>query len=518
MIRLMSKSTGAGIISLLSIGVLVAGCGSGSGGSSSNGSTGGSTSASSKQLVVDLATAPANLDPGLQYDTNTYFVFRNIFDQLLTDNPKTDQIEPEVATAWKSLSPTKWQFTIRKGIKFSNGESLTPQDVVYSLQRILSPSFDSPQESNFSEVKSVSAQGQNVIITTTQPDPVLLGDLTTLSIVPEQYVKAHGNQYFNLHPVGSGPYMLKSWVQGSTVTLVRNPKYWGAKPNIASVEFRTVPSESTMISDLKSGVADIAYPIGPDHASEIKSASTLNLETTPTDRVAYLAFNTDQSPTNNLKVREAIAHALNIPLMIQKLEDGYAKQVNSTLTPIGFGYDSSIPKFSYNPKLAKNLLKQAGYHGQTLDFATSPSYPQVVIQSVQQQLGAVGINVKIVNTTQATYLEKVQSPNHSWGNIRFGGWQGTWPDASTYLYPMFYSKSIWSSWSNSSFDTAIVAAQSTLNKAQRTKYIDAALQVMHSQVPAIGLYQEYDLYGVNKNVDWQPDPLENFFVAQMKWK
>lgn len=515
MIRPLSKTTMVGLAGIFGAASL-AGCGLGS--TSAPSASNGNSATSSKQLVVDLNAAPSNLDPGLQYNSATYYVFRNIFDQFLSENVKTDQVEPEVATSWKSLSPTKWEFTIRKGIKFSNGTPLTPADVVFSLRRILDPSFNSPQEPNFSEVKSVVASGQNVFITTTQPDPVLLGDLTTLSIVPKSYVQAHGNAYFNLHPVGSGPYELKKWVQGSTVTLVRNPQYWGKKPAIASVEFRAVPDEATMISDLQSGVADIAYPLTPDQASTVKSASNLKLETTPTDRVAYLAFNTDQAPTNNVLVRKAITDALNVPLMIQKLEDGYGKQVNTTLTPIGFGYDPNIPNYDYNPAKAKNLLKQAGYKGQPLVFATSPSYPQQVIQAVQQQLAMVGIPVNIVTTTQATYLKKVQSPQHNWGNIRMGGWQGTWPDASTYIYPLFYSKSIWSSFQNSAFDKAVVAAQSTLNKGQRQKDIDQALQIIHQEVPAMGLYQEYDLYGVNKNVVWQPNSLETFYVAQMKWK
>ena len=469
-------------------------------------------------LVVDLDAAPSNLDPGLQYNLESYWVYRNIFDQLLTDNPKTDTIEPDVATSWKNISPTKWAFTIRTGIKFTNGQPLTAQDVAYSLERIINPSFDSPQAPNFAEVKSVSASGNQVTITTTQPDPVLLGNLTTLSIVPKNYILAHGNTYFNMHPIGSGPYKLQQWVQGSTVTLVRNPHYWGKEPIFPAVEFRAVPSEATRVSDLESGVADIAFPIQPDQASTLRSNSALQLLTTPTDRVALLAFNTDQAPTNNLLVREAITHALNIPLMIKTIEQGYGNQVNTTLTPIGFGYDAKIPKYTYNPKLAKSLLKEANYTGTPMVFATSPSYPTIVIQAIQQELSAVGIPVKIVSTTQATYIQKIQSPTHSWGNIRMGAWQGTWPDASTYLYPMFYSSSIWSSWSNSQFDAAVVTAQSTLNKVARQKAIDQALLILHAQVPAMGLWQEYDLYGANKDLSWAPDPLENFFVTQMGWK
>ena len=502
-------SIGAGVAGI----AMLAGCGS-----SPTVSSPSKVSNVPHTLVVDLAAAPSNLDPGLQYNLESYWVYRNIFDQLLTDNPNTGTIEPDVATSWSNPSPTTWVFTIRSGIRFSNGQPLTAADVAYSLDRIISPSFDSPQAPNFSEVKSVTASNNQVTITTGQPDPVLLGNLTTLSVVPKSYILSHGNAYFNLHPVGSGPYQLSNWVQGSTVTLVRNPHYWGKTPVFPAVEFRAVPSEATRVSDLQSGVADIAFPINPDQGTTIQSNSSLQLLTTPTDRVAYLAFNTDQAPTNNLLVREAITHALNIPLMIKTIEQGYGHQVNTTLTPIGFGYDTSIPNYTYNPGLAKRLLQEAHYAGTPMVFATSPSYPTTVIQAVQQELSAVGIPVKIVSTTQATYLQKVQSPTHSWGNLRMGAWQGTWPDASTYLYPMFYSSSIWSSWANSQFDTAITSAQSTLNQSARQTDINQALKILHAQAPAMGLWQEYDLYGANKNLVWHPNPLENFFVAQMGWK
>ncbi len=216
---------------------------SGTPGSSASGGTGGS--AAGPALTVDISSYPASLDPGLQYDTESYTVYRNIFDQLVHRNPANEQVVPWLATSWKQQNATTWTFTIRKGVKFSDGEQLTAADAAFSIERILDPKFASQQEANFSAIASATGSGDTLTIKTKYPSPTLLSYLTTLSVVPEAYVKKVGNAAFNLHPVGSGPYEFVSSTPGSEVTLKRNPGYWGAKPQIASVDFRAVPDIAT---------------------------------------------------------------------------------------------------------------------------------------------------------------------------------------------------------------------------------------------------------------------------------
>ncbi|MDQ0189881.1 hypothetical protein JI721_05205 [Alicyclobacillus cycloheptanicus] len=507
-----SSFTQIGIATLALTGLL-AGCGN----TSSTSGTSPKATASST-LVVDEDSDPSTLDPGLQYNTESYTVYRNIFDNLLHRDPKTEKIVPWIATSWKQQSPTTWVFTIRKGVKFQNGESLTANDVAFSLQRILNPSLNSPQLSNFSAVKSVSASGDTVTITTAQPDPTLLNELVTLSIVPEQYIKAHGNQYFNLHPVGSGPYEFVSWVQGSSVTLKANPHYWGGEPSIKNVEFRSVPNDATRIADLQSGKADIAFPITPSDVSTVKRDSALQVLSVPTERVAYLAFNAlGNTPTKSVLVRQAIAYGIDYKGLISSLEDGHAQPVKEVLTPIAFGYDNHVAGYSYNPTKAKELLKEAGYpNGLTLDFDTSPSYDQRVVQAIQAELGQIGIKVKIDNMDQSTYLEKVQSPSHNWGSIRMGLWSCACMDADGTIYPLFHSGTVWSSYSNPKFDAAVTAARTTTNTAARLADYQQAFNILQQDVPGVGLWQVDALYGATKNLQWTPDAQENFFVQDMK--
>ncbi|MGH3170283.1 MAG: ABC transporter substrate-binding protein [Trebonia sp.] len=483
---------------------------SGTPGSSASSTAGGPT------LTVDLSSYPASLDPGLQYDTESYSVYRNIFDQLLHRDPATEKIQPWLATSWKQDNATTWTFDIRKGVKFSDGEPLTAADAAFSIERILTPSFASQQLANFSAIASATGSGDTLTIKTKYPSPTLLSYLTTLSVVPEAYVKKVGDSAFNLHPVGSGPYEYVSSIPGSQVVVKRNPDYWGPKPQIAGVVFRAVPDIATRVADLQSGQAQLADSMTPDSVAQLKSAG-LQALSTPTERVSYLAFNTIHGgATDNPKVRQAISEAINYGALTSDLEKGYAARVNSVATPLNFGYPKSLPDYAYNLAQAKQLIKQAGAAGQTVIMATSPTYDPTIVQAIQANIQATGLNVKIESSDQATYLEKVQSPSHNWGSIRFGQWSCSCLDADGVAYPLFHTGTVWSSYSNPAFDRLVDKARETLDSSTRLSLYAQAYGLLAQDVPGIGLFQIDAIYGASTKLQWQPDVQQSFFVADMK--
>lgn len=487
-------------------------------GGTSAGSTSSTNTVSGPQtLVIDQSNSPATLDPGLQYDSDSVAVYRNIFDQLLRRNQSTMKIQPWLATSWKNINPTTWVFNIRKGVKFTNGMPLTGQDVVYSIDRILNPNFASPQFSNFSVIQSATANGQVVTITTKAPSPTLLTYLTGLSVVPEKYVQQVGNQAFDLHPIGTGPYELVKWVQGSEVLLKANPNYWAGKPPYPFVEFRTVPNAASRVADLQSGTADIALTLSPDNALQLKGSSGIKVIATPTEAVADLYMNSLQGPTQSLQVRKAIAYAINYQALIKNVNLGYAKPVNEVLTPDSFGYTKTVPGFTYNPTKAKQLLAASGNPHPSLVFPTSPAFSPTVVQAIQADLQAVGFQVSIVTTDQPTFLQKIQSPSHNWGQIRYGIWNCGCADADGTIYPLFHTGSVWSSYSNAQFDQYVTAARTTLNTAERKQDYRNAFAVLQATVPAVGLWQYYAIYGVNKHISWNPGPQETLFIPQIHW-
>ena len=476
-----------------------------------------SSSANNGTLDVDLASYPASLDPGQQYDTDSYSVYRNIFDQLLHRDPTSNKVVPWLATKWTQTDPTTWTFSIRSGVKFTDGSPLTAQDAAFSISRILDPSFASQQNANFSAISSASASGQTLTIRTKYPSPTLLTYLTTLSVVPQAYVRKVGNAAFNLKPVGSGPYSFVSDIPGSQVVLTRNPSWWNGQPQIKDVTFRAVPAVASRIADLQSGKVQLADGLTPDSANQIKSNGNLQVLSAPTERVSYLAFNTiGGGPTNNVAVRRAISLAIDYNSLVNNLESGYAKRVNSVATPLNFGYPAGLPDYGFNPTQAKTLLQQAGAEGQTVIMATSPSYDPEIVQAIQANLQDVGLQVQIQNTDQATYLKKVQSPQHTWGSIRFGQWSCSCEDSDGTIYPLFRSGTVWSSYANPRFDSLVDQARQTLDQNTRTALYQQAYQLLNQDLPGIGLFQFVAIYGAAKSVRWKPDAQQSFFVANMK--
>lgn len=483
-------------------------------------STDGAQAANQNQtLVVDLGNESANLDPGLNYNFDSYAVYRNIFDNLLNRDAETGEIKPWVAESWEQVSETEWLFKIREGITFHNGDALTAEDVAFSIERILDSTFKSAQFANFNMIASAEADDNEVKITTTSPSPTLLTQLVNLGIVPKNYVNEVGNEQFNLNPIGSGAYKFDSWAKGTSIKLVANENYWNGKPSIAAVEYRFVSNLASRIADIQSGKAHVATGVSADQVDVIENDKKLKLLSTPTERIAMLAFNMiADTPTKNSKVNQAIAYAIDYEAIIDSLLNGYGNPVTQVLTPISFGYDKTVEGYYYDPEKSKELLKEAGYeNGFTLEFATSPSMDQRVVQAVQADLAKVGIEVDINLTDHPTYLQKIQDSERKWGSIRMGIWSCSCMDADGTILPLFKTGTVWSSYSNSSFDELVDAARATTDEAVRLENYSKAFQILQEDAPGIGLYQAFALYGVANNLEWKPDPQENFFVRDMKW-
>ncbi len=468
-------------------------------------------------FVVDLPTEPASLDPQLQWDPDSTSVYRNIFDNLLTRDA-SGAIVPQVATAWHYESDTSIVFTIRDGISFHDGSPLTPEDVAFSIRRIIDPAFKSPQLSQFDQITAADSVGPHEVrVTTRTAYPVLLAQLTKLSIVPKAVVQRLGAG-FNQAPVGSGPYRFVSRTQGVKVELAANPTYWRGKPPFDRVEMHPVPDESTRIADVRTGRADITRILSTDDADQLHSDPALNVLWAPTERVTMVELNALDGATKDPRVREAIAHAIDRDTIVEALLKGYAKPVNEPLTPASFGYDASTPAYGFDPDKARALLKQAGVApGTVVSFLTSPGFDQRIVQAVQQMLGDVGLDAKLSTVDLATYLRLRQGRPDEAGDVSYFRWSCGCQDADGTLFPLFDSSSQWAKYRNPAVDTALRAARSTLDAAARAADYRSALAAIHDDVAVVPLFQDATMFVARKPVRFQPTASESFFLFDMGW-
>ena len=469
-------------------------------------------------LSVDLPGQPATLDPHLQWDTDSYTVYRNIFDNLVTRDP-SGKIVPQIATAWTYRSPTEIEFTIRTNVRFHDGTPLTAEDVAYTVRRITNPEFKSPQLSQFDSIQAAEVVAPDkVVLRTQKPYPALLAQLVKLSIVPRAYVEKVGAERFNLEPMGSGPYRFGSWQRGVRVTLQANDAYWRGRPPFRTVTFQMVPDEATRIADLRSGRADIIRSLNPDSAAALRSETRLRLLPAATERIGYLFVNAQAGPTKDVRVRRAIAHAINRDLLISALLAGFGNPVNIVLTPANFGYVPDIQGYDYNPARARELLREAGAANAELSFLTSPAYDQRVVQAIQQMLQEVGLRVTIAVYDHPTFLRRRQGNPEEAGSLSTGLWSCACQDADGVIFPLFRSGSIWAKYSNPQFDAAVDAARVTVNEPERLRHYRRAFEILREDVPGVGLYQAYAIYAARRELQWQPTANEAFFVFDMRWQ
>lgn len=475
--------------------------------------------AAKDRFVVDLVNEPSSLDPQVQWNPDSYYVYRNIFDNLVTRDDK-GEIIPQVATAWKQVSDTEIEFDLRSDIAFHDGSKLTADDVVYSVKRITDPKFASPQLGQFDKITdAIALSPTKVKLVTAGPYPALLAQLVKLSIVPKAVVEAVGKDAFNLKPVGSGPYKFESWQRGVNVQLTRNDAYWGTKAPFPTVTFRAVPDAATRLANLQAGASDLVVTLDADQAAQLKSSPKAQALIGLTERVAYVRLNTTKPPFDNPKLRLAAAYAIDKQAMIDGLLGGYDKQVPELLTPAIFGWVDGIKAPEHDLAKAKALIAEAGPAAKAeIDLSTAPVFDQRIVQAIQQMLTEAGFNVKIAMSDMATYLKRAQAGPETTSLLSFGRWSCACQDADGVLFPLLHKSSGWSAYRNPKMDTLLEEARATLDTGKRLAAYKQVHEIVATDVPVVPLYQAVVIYGATKNLTFQPTPNESMFLNRMSWK
>lgn len=475
--------------------------------------------AAKDRFVVDLVNEPSSLDPQVQWNPDSYYVYRNIFDNLVTRDDK-GAIIPQVATAWKQVSDTEIEFDLRSDIAFHDGSKLTADDVVFSVKRITDPKFASPQLGQFDKITdAVALSPTKVKLVTAGPYPALLAQLVKLSIVPKAVVEAVGKDAFNLKPVGSGPYKFESWQRGVNVQLARNDAYWGTKAPFPTVIFRAVPDAATRLANLQAGASDLVVTLDADQAAQLKSAPKAQALIGLTERVAYVRLNTTKPPFDNPKLRLAAAYAIDKQAMIDGLLGGHDKPVPELLTPAIFGWVDGIKAPEHDLAKAKTLIAEAGQAAKAeIDLATAPVFDQRIVQAIQQMLTEAGFNVKIAMSDMATYLKRAQAGPETTSLLSFGRWSCACQDADGVLFPLLHKSSGWSAYRNPKMDALLEEARATLDTNKRLAAYKQVHEIVATDVPVVPLYQAVVIYGAAKNLSFQPTPNESMFINRMSWK
>ncbi|RYE09969.1 MAG: ABC transporter substrate-binding protein [Hyphomicrobiales bacterium] len=360
-------------------------------------------------LTIGIQLEPTNLDPttgGAPAAIRTVTVL-NIFNGL-TRIDKDGAVQPDLATSWDiSEDGLTYTFHLKTGITFSDGTPFTADDVKWTLDRNRAPDSLSAQKQLFTNIAAVDVvDPATVKITLTQPQ----GDFVYGLGWGDAVIVSPKTAETNLtNPVGTGPYQLGEWVKADHLTLVPNPNYTGDKPSLENVTFKFISDPSAASAAVMAGDVDVfsGFP-APELLEQFKADPNLQVLVGTTQGETILAYNNGRPPLDNIKVREAVSHAIDRQAIIDGAQFGYGTPIGSFFPPNDPAYVDLTDISNFDPEKSKALLAEAGVPNPTLEFKVPPaSYARAAAPIIQQQLANVGITVNITNVEWADWIANV---------------------------------------------------------------------------------------------------------------
>ena len=446
-------------------------------------------------VVMLIESSPSNLDPRIGTDAQSERLHKLIFDSLVRRDEHF-QLQPELAERWEVPDPLTYIFHLRAGVKFHDGRPLTSADVKYTLDTLTSGKLRTARAAAFKSIARVDAPDPlTVIVHLTEPNSSMLWNFSdgALGIIP-----AGSSEDLARHPIGSGPFRFVSAVQDREVVLERNPEYWQAPPNPARVRFQVVPDATTRALELRKGTADVAINAFPaDTVVALMKEPKLEVERAPGTIYTYLALNLRDPVLRDVRVRQALAYAIDRETIIHYLLHGMARPASSVLPPESWAFDPASPTYAHDPARARKILDDAGYKPARdgirfrLEMKTSTDESTRLLAAVlQQQFRDIGVALDIRSYEFATFYSDVTKGAFQLYSLRWIGGNED-PDIFESVFdtasfaPRRANRSYYS---NPEVDRLIADARATTDQNRRKSDYVSVQQIVGHDLPYINLW------------------------------
>ena len=455
-----------------------------------------------------------------------------IYEALVYYNSKTFKPEPQLATEWKLLNPTQMRFTLRKGVKFSDGSPLTADDVVFSLTRSMS------KTSNY----AVFAQGVDKVVKVDDftvdvmlkaPTPTLVNQLTELRIMSKAWaeknksvepkdIKTQEETFAHRNAMGTGPYMVKDWQPDQRLLLVSNPNYWGKNPtNVTEILYTPIKSAPTRLAALLSGETDFVLDPGPQDLGRLRSNPEMKVMDGAENRTIFLGMDQfrdelpgssvkGKNPLKDARVRKALYQAIDINAIQRVTMRGLGQATGTLIAPQVNGWTKKADaRWPYNVEAAQKLLADAGYpQGFEVDFACPNNRyinDEAVCQAITAMWARAGIKAKLRTLPLVTYFPMIQRYEAS---IYMLGWGVPTFDALYSLQSLVRSVGAGGDgnynvgrYSNPQMDALIERTKVETDLKVRNELIEKALVLSHEDVAYLPLYNQVIPWAMKKNIE-----------------
>lgn len=503
----------------------LAGCGSGSG-SGSQTDTQNSANPSQKDqtaspkkdtLVIALPGEPQSLDPYAHSMYYNFMVSTLIYDTLFTKD-KDGNIVPELATSWEFTDDLTLHVTLRDDVTFHDGNKLTAEDVKFSFATAAASSFSSSIFAWYDPDNTTVIDDKTIDIKLKYPYAPVLEVLSSIrsGIVEKAVYEADPDSYTQ-KPIGSGPMKVAGWYSGDRIELVANDNYWGEPLAYKACTMRIIVDSSSRTIELETGGVDIVVDLPFADWTRVNEANGIELVSGRTNNMASLVFNNSLELFSDIRVRQALAYALDLESLVKICWEGTAEVADSYYTSSMLGYKKVGPQ-EYNIEKAKELLAQAGYpNGFEFTYTTyQTTLNQAFAEVLQSMWSKIGVTVNIDIVDLATFTDMnntgkltaaLMTPNVAISD----------PAAALILWPI--SRTISLRHNDQHIQDLLDAGSSTYDENERIKIYQELQDYLASKTYTVPVAFPTFAYGVASNVDgfvFQPSQIPDLTTISFK--
>jgi peptide/nickel transport system substrate-binding protein len=455
-----------------------------------------------------------SLDPYLMVGVNPDgSVASHLWDTLTWLNNDL-QIEPGVAESWRLINNFTWEFKLRQGISFHNGELLDAETVRFSVERAqtMPGSLETfAKDVDLDKVEIIDDYTLRFV--TRKVVSNLPYYLAFLEILPPTYYSTTSPDQLALAPIGSGPYQLDNWTPGERLVLEAVPTYWRGAPALPQLIFEAAPFAPERLAALRAGNASLVTDLAPTNADQWNLPDSRIEAIESTQRVFIGLLVEAGSPLADKGVRQALNYGVNVKQIVNNLLEGYGNRYGSWVNPPANNQD--LTPWPYDPDQARDLLIQAGYEEGFTTTLRSPSdvhdQDSSIAEAIAQQLAEIGVIVNVEPVTWSTYTSQLLSGDVPplfllRLNSRGDGLEDVTNLSRTFAFNV-------TGWQSVPFEDTLEQAADTFNENSKSRLLNEAQAIAYDEAPWIWLWRSYDFYGVSQTLEWSPrrDGLVNLY-------
>ncbi|QKV20010.1 ABC transporter substrate-binding protein [Oricola thermophila] len=477
--------------------------------------------AQASEVRVGFTQDADTLDPANHRNRETETIIRNMYDGLLTRDPSMN-IVPELAESFTQISPTVYEFKLRDGVKFHDGSPLTTEDIKFTFDRLIQEGGmgdgqTSPRKSLLGPLQSVDVvDDRTVRFNLEAPWPLLPAMLPFQEMVSKSFVERVGTEGMATQVNGTGPFKLVEWRTGDSIIMERFDDYYGGAADIEPVGkacvdraiFKIIPESASRVAALLAGDVDLINELPPHSIAQVKNNPDTDVVTVNGTRSFFIAMNMENELFKDIRVRQAVAHAIDKNLIIDRILGGNAVSISGILSPDAFGKNKELQGIDYDPETSKMLLAEAGYPDGidvTLDVTGAFKDTAEAIASLLTKAG-IRTTVAVGEGGQLNSKWRTKGGPKS-GDMYFTSWGNGSLDPYGIFNPTHRTDDRGNSagYSNPDLDALLDAAVTETDRAKRAEIYREAEALAAADVPYVYLWVPQDIYGVSKRLKgWRP--------------